>query len=555
MLARMSDARSPRDPLIRLAAPVATPLRRAGWLAILSDCLWAAQAACAGLALGGLMAPPGLPPLAAAAGFLLIALLRALCDVTADRMAQRAANRLVEDTRLRLLAGMAVQTPRADGPAPAALASLIAEKTALLAPWAARYQPAMARARVVPLVLLALIAPFSWIAALVLLVAGPLIPLFMALVGMAARDASERQMAEVGTLNTLLADRIAAIADLRLLGAESRAGADLSAASESLRARTMKVLAVAFLSSTVLELFSALGVAMVAVYVGFNLLGEIPFGSWGAPLSPAAAIFILMIAPQFFQPMRDLAAAWHDRASALAVAEEIATTEAAFAASGRILGTGGAAQPLPPAPFSWQGLAVSPGPEAAALPMPDGQVRPGAALGVSGPSGAGKTTLLATLAGLLHPAQGTIRWGDAVLNDATADRFRAGIGWIPQMPRFIDSPLGEALTLGRPGPLADALKAARAEDIIAALPGGLAARLGDLGGGVSGGEARRLMIARAHHTGAMLILADEPTADLDPETATAVMAGLLGLRDRGAALVVASHDPAVLRAMDGVVTL
>lgn len=555
MLRRMSDPRPRTDPLERLAVPVAGALRRAAALAVLSECLWAAQAALAGLAIGGLVAGPGLSPLVAAAGFLAVALLRVALDTGAEQAAQRAANRLVSDTRLRLAAAAALQTPRAERPAPAAVASLIAEKTALLAPWAARYRPAMARARVVPLVLLALVAPFSWIAALILLVAGPLIPLFMALVGMAARDASERQMAEIGSLNTLLADRIAAIADLRLLGAEARAETDLAAASDSLRARTMKVLAVAFLSSTVLELFSALGVAMVAVYVGFNLLGEIPFGSWGAPLSPAAAIFVLMIAPQFFQPMRDLAAAWHDRASALAVASEITETEAAFAASGSILGTGAAAAPLPPAPFSWQGLRLRPGPDAAPLAPPDGKVSPGEALGISGASGAGKTTLLAALAGLLRPDAGLIRWGDTPLDDTAADRIRAGIGWLPQAPRFIDAPLSEALTLGRPGDLAAALRAARAETIIAALPDGLSTRLGDLGGGVSGGEARRLMIARAQHAGAMLILADEPTADLDPETARAVLDGLLALRAQGAALVVASHDPVVLAAMDREVAL
>lgn len=555
MVPRMSDRAKSKDPLSQLAAPVARGLRKASTLAVLSECLWAGQAALAGLAIGGLVAGPALPPLAAAAGFLVVALLRAGLDALADRAAQQTANRLVTQTRLQLSEAASLQSPRATDPSPAALASLIAEKSALLAPWASRYHPAMARARVVPLVLLALVAPFSWIAALVLLIAGPLIPLFMALVGMAARDASERQMAEIGTLNTLLADRIAAIADLRLLGAEARAGADLAAASEGLRGRTMKVLAVAFLSSTVLELFSALGVAMVAVYVGFNLLGEIPFGSWGSPLSPAAGIFILMIAPQFFQPMRDLAAAWHDRASALAVAEEIVATKAAFTATGTILGTGAAALPLPPAPYAWRGLILRPAADAAPLALPDGEVSPGEAIGIAGPSGSGKTTLLAALAGLLHPDSGEIRWGDTVLDDRSADRIRAGIGWVPQTPRFIDAPLSEALTLGRPGDLAAALKSARAEDIIAALPGGLAARLGDQGGGVSGGEARRLMIARARHSGAVLILADEPTADLDPATARAVLTGLLDLRAQGAALIVASHDPAALAAMDRVVTL
>lgn len=556
------SSQSPRadDALRSLAAPEARALGRAGAFAVLSELLWPAQAACAALAIGGLLSGPAAAPGLAALGLLALGLLalgglRAGLDALAARAAQGAASRLVAGVRGRLIAAAALQPPTAQSPAPAALASLVAEKAALLGPWAARFRPAMVRARIVPLVLLALVAPFSWVAALVLLVAGPLIPMFMALVGMAAREASERQMAEIGNLNGLLVDRIAAIADLRLLGAEARAGADLARASESLRMRTMKVLAVAFLSSTVLELFSALGVAMVAVYVGFNLLGELPFGSWGAGLSPAGAIFILMLAPAFFQPLRDLAAAWHDRASAQAVAEEIAAAEAQLAASGTILGAGAAAAPLPAAPLSWRGLRVRPGPDAPPIALPDGSVRPGQALGIAGPSGAGKTTLLAVLAGLLRPEAGEILWGARPLDAQSADAFRAGLGWVPQMPRFIDAPLAEALTLGRAGDLEAALRAARATDIVAALPGGLAARLGDLGGGVSGGEARRLAVARAHHAAAVLVLADEPTADLDPDTAAQVLHGLLALRDKGAAVIIASHDPAVLRAMDAVLTL
>ncbi|RWR32757.1 ATP-binding cassette domain-containing protein [Sinirhodobacter populi] len=542
--------------LRRLAAPIAPALRGAGWLSAVSECLWAGQAAVAALAIGGLVSGQAvLSPVAAALVFMVLAAVRAGLDALAGRLAQRAANRLVADVRLQLTTAAARQTPRADRPAPAELASLAAEKAVMLAPWAARYQPAMTRARIVPVVLLALTAYFSWAAAIVLFVAGPLIPVFMALVGMAAKEASERQMSEIGSLNVLLADRIAAIADLRLLGAEARAGADLATASDGLHQRTMKVLAVAFLSSTVLELFSALGVAMVAVYVGFALLGEIRFGAWGGPLSVEAGIFLLMIAPEFFQPLRDLAAAWHDRVSAQAVAEEVGEAQRAIAASGTILGHGAAAEPLPPAPFGWHGLTVRPGQEAPPLHFPDAVVAPGGALGIKGPSGAGKTTLLAALGGLIRAESGEIRWGDVVLDDGTADRIRAGIGWLPQTPRFIDAPLSEALTLGRPGDLAAALRAARAEDIIAALPGGLSARLGDLGGGVSGGEARRLMIARAHHAGARLILADEPTADLDPDTADAVLAGLMTLRDTGAALIVASHDPRVLAAMEQVLEI
>ena len=148
-----------------------------------------------------------------------------------------------------------------------------------------------------------------------------------------------------------------------------------------------------------------------------------------------------------------------------------------------------------------------------------------------------------------------MQWGATPLTPDTAEDWRAGLAWVPQLPRFPDAPLAEAIALGRPGDLAAALRAARAESIIAALPGGLAARLGDFGGGISGGEARRLAVARAHLASPRIVLADEPTADLDPETARAVTEGLLALRARGAALLVATHDPALIAAMDRVITL
>ncbi|PTV93580.1 ATP-binding cassette subfamily C protein CydD [Rhodobacter aestuarii] len=542
--------------LARLIAPVAGRLRLAGLLAAVSELLWAAQSALVALAIGGLLAPPVLLPIwEAALGFMALMGLRAALDAAAQALASRGATRLVSTERQALISAAARLDARASGLTPAELASLAGEKLALLGPFAARYTPAEMRSRIVPLALILMTLPFSWIAVLIFLIALPLIPIFMALVGIAAQEASEKQMAQMGTLNGALVDRIAAVTDLRLIGAETRAGNDLANVFERLRARTMKVLAVAFLSSTVLELFSALGVALVAIYVGFNLLGEIPWGSWGAPLSPEAGIFLLMIAPTVFQPMRDLSAAWHDRASALAVATDLAAAKETLAREGTLLGYGTPEKPLPPATLRWAGLALRPAPNAAPIRFADGAIAPGEAVALSGPSGAGKTTLLAALAGLIRPDEGAILWGETELNDANADDIRAAMGWLPQAPQFIAAPLAEAITLGREGDLNAALKAAQAEDIIAALPEGLATPLGDIGGGVSGGEARRLMLARAHHAQAAMILADEPTADLDADTAQAVMAGLMGLKAKGAALLISSHDPAVLAACDRVITL
>ena len=402
---------TPKQILSRVAAPQARRLKTAGWLSVLAALIWPAQAALVALVLGDLVSPgvsPPLSPLMGAAGFIVLALVRIVLDWMALKLSADAAEAILTEARKRLIGHAVRQATGAAALSPSQTASLMAEKLAALGPWATRYQPTFIRARIVPLAFIIIVMTQSWAAAAIFLLAGPLIPLFMALVGMAAQDASERQMVEIGALNKLLIDRIAAITDLRLLGAEGRSRADLEVKTEDLRSRTMAVLRVAFLSSTVLELFAAIGVAMVAVYVGFSLIGWMQFGTWGVQMTPATGIFLLMIAPEFFQPLRDLAAAWHDRAAALAVAGELDSAETEIAKASKMLGEGGTGQPLASATLRWSGLQIRPAQGAAPIEMPDGTIEPGEAVAITGASGAGKTTLLTTLAGLIVPEAGEI---------------------------------------------------------------------------------------------------------------------------------------------------
>ena len=289
-----------------------------------------------------------------------------------------------------------------------------------------------------------------------------------------------------------------------------------------------------------LELFAALGIAMIAVFCGFSLLGEIGFGTWGAPLSPAQALFLLMIAPEFFQPLRDLAAAWHDRASADAAALAL---DRATAPQGRMPGQGAPAPAMAPAAVALRGVVHH------GMTCPDLDLAPGAALAVTGASGAGKSTLLRLIAGLERPEAGAVMLDGVPLTDANADAWRAGLGWMPQGVHFIDDTLEANLRMGRGGDLGPALTHAAAAHLVAALPQGLATRLGERGAGLSGGEGRRLTLARALHGAPRLILADEPTADLDAATAADVTRGLLAAHRAGAGLIVATHDPALVAAI------
>lgn len=541
-----------------LGPAAATALRRAASLSLIAPLLWPVQAFALAWGVSALIDGQALP-LWVAPVFLLVSVLRALGEARAQAAGQQTARDLVAGERARLIARAVRRAPSGAGEDAAALASLMGEKIALLGPWAERFLPASMRTRVLPFVILALVATQSWSAALALLITGPLIPLFMALIGYAAQAVATQQLVETGALNRLLIDRIAALGDIRLLGAGARAEGDLAKRSSTLREGTMKVLGLAFLSSTVLEFMAALGVALIAVQLGLSLLGLVSWGGWGGVITPFGAVFVLLIAPDFYQPLRDLAAAWHDRAAAQAVLAELAAEAKTTLPEivGPVDGIAAEGQALPPLspPLVWQGLAVEIAP-GRRLDLPDGRLEPGAAIALVAPSGAGKSTLLAVLAGLRPHAAGQISLGGVVLDESSAPRIRAALGWLPQQPRFPATSLGRWLTGGQPvAPerLTAVLQAARAEGVVAALPQGLNTRLGETGGGVSGGEARRLMIARALLNPPAVLLADEPTADLDPASAAAVTAALLALRDEGVALLVATHDPALAAALDGTI--
>ncbi|MCC5968690.1 MAG: thiol reductant ABC exporter subunit CydD [Pararhodobacter sp.] len=549
--ARASQQTDPAARHLReITASGAAELRRAQAMWLLPPLLWIGQAAVVAAVFAALLQDmPALIWLFAMAGFfLLIGLARVALESRATERLAGIARRLVRQMRDDLITREAARAPHDPArPDSAALAVLMAEKLDHLVPHVTRYRPAMVRVMVVPLTILALAFWHSWAVGLVLLVSGPLIPVFQVLVGLAARDASARQMAELGTLNTALLDRLRALVDIRLLGATDRMVAGFHDRAEALRASTMAVLRVAFLSSAVLELFAALGVAMVAVYVGFSLLELINFGYWRTPLTVGEGIFLLLLAPAFFEPMRELAAAWHDKAAALAVADEHRALQArplrAFPGSG-----GAVARLAGAATVRTVGLMVDHG---TPLRFADITLAPGASLAITGPSGSGKTTLLALLAGLSAPDAGQIEVAGQRLDDATADAWRARLAWVPQGVHFLSGSLRHNLAPGASAAmLADALSRARAGEVVARLPRGLDTRLGELGAGVSGGEARRLMLARAIHAAPDVLIADEPTADLDPETAQDVTEQLLALSARGVTLIVATHDMRLAARMD-----
>ncbi|TAX43213.1 thiol reductant ABC exporter subunit CydD (plasmid) [Rhizobium leguminosarum] len=522
-------------------------LRRAAMLQALAPAVWIPQAGLLAVSVGRIADGGGLHDvLWPALGILALGFARSCLDAAGGRLAFQAARAELSRRRQIAAAALSMSSPIDRGrPASGKAASVLGEQAELIVPYLARFQPARMKASLVQLIILAFILPVSWVAALVLLFAAPLIPIFMALIGWRAQAASERQLAATGGLNGFLLDRLRGLATIRALDAVDATALRLRSEAESLRVRTMAVLKIAFLSSAVLELFAALGVAMIAVYVGFSLLGEIRFGTWVGRLDLTEGLFILLLAPAFFEPLRELAAVWHDRAAGEAALKALD----ALAAGG--LSIRGATEVAPASAIV----------EAPAIRLEnvdfryniaeplildgfDLDIAAGEHLALLGASGSGKSTLLSLISGLTPCTGGRIVIGGIELADDTAAALRANMAWIGQRPHIFAGTIAGNLALGRPGissgDVTDALGAAKLEKVAAAYGN---RPLGEGGIGLSGGEALRLAIARAAcNPHLRIILADEPTAHLDAATAAEVAESLLSL-SRGRTLIVATHDP------------
>jgi len=545
-------------------------LRRSGGLLAVADLLWVPQAGLIAATLGTMLAgvygqeaggaaavfPLG-PITAAVLGIALLSAIRVGLQFSAANLARRTASVIQVRARTQLLTAAAKRSPAASFPSSGAFAAHVTEQVDLLGPYFRNFVPQMMRLKLVPVGIVLTTLWFSWLAALILLICGPVIPVFMALIGMRAKSASARQQEELTRLSGILMDRIKGLETLTLFGALKRSSDDIEKAGETFRTGTMRVLKIAFLSSTVLELFSALGIAFCAVFVGFSLLGEINTGTWGPPLGYSAGLFILLLAPEFFAPLRAYAAAYHDRAAGLAAQEKLAAlfedirldtpSEAEETGVGETLAS-------PPA-IRFESVTLSLGGHKV-LNGFDLLVEPGETVLLEGPSGSGKTTLLDCLFGYHRPDAGTIRiggWNPVALSE----KLRGNVIWLGQAPRLFHGSLRANLLRGAQVPdsvgeddIWTALRLAGADDLVRRLPNGLSTPLGEDGFGLSVGEIRRVALARAAlRQEAVLFLADEPTAGLDDDTARDVIEGLKTLA-AGRTAVIATHDPAVL-AMPG----
>jgi len=477
-----------------------------------------------------------------------LALTRGLLAGAFEATGRRAAAGIMSQLRRELVERRLRDAPTAaDGAESGEVAAAAVQGVDALETYFARYLPQLVLAVLVPVAVLAWAAAVDPTSALIMAITLPLIPLFMWLIGRYTQNRTRARWRALARLSNHFLDVMRGLTTLRAFNRGEAQAERIAAVGEEYRRTTMQTLRVAFVSGAVLDLAATLATALVAVTLGLRLVD----GS----VTLRAALTVLLLTPELYVPLRALAAQFHASADGLAAAErildlvEVPRTSAA-----------GAAAP----PGDWVALRLD-GVELANPGRP-GKVLDGVALEIHrgelvalvGRSGAGKTTLGALLLGLRRPDAGRVTVDGLDLAALDLAAWRRQVSWVPQRPTLFHGTVAHNIALGTDGmSTAQVERAARlagADGFVRELPRGYETTIGEGGRSLSAGETRRIALARALARQAPLLVLDEPTADLDAESA-AVVAAAIGEAREGRAVLLIEHRPALARLADRVVRL
>ena len=502
-------------------------------LGLLGTVLACAQAWCLALVLAAALGG-GAVPVAWAIGFAVLAVARAAVSAASEGRAftlgAASRARLRTEWMRRMLAvgpGGLRHTP------PGAMATLAVDRIEGLDGLFARWIPASTLAVAGPAIVLLAVLLVDRVAAAILVGAGLLVPLGMALAGLGAAAASRRQFAAMAQLQARFLDRMRGIATIVLAGRAADEAARLRMAADELSGRTMRVLRVAFLSSAALDGAAALALVLLALHFAAATRGI------------AVAVFVLILAVEFFAPLRVFAAAYQDRLQASGAADAFAALppvpDAAPSEPPRTVSAIGVAIAFEQVRFTWD-PARGPALDGLSFRVPAGET-----LVLVGPSGAGKSTVIELLLGFIRPDAGRITLNGADLASIVPEALARMTSWIGQRPMLFAGTIRDNIRFGSPGAtdqaITDAAQAAGVLSFTTHLPDGLDTPIGEGGYGLSGGQAQRVAIARAFLRNAPLLLLDEPTAHLDPATEADVFTSLRRLA-LGRTVLLASHSSA-----------
>ncbi|HEX8856181.1 MAG TPA: thiol reductant ABC exporter subunit CydD [Thermoleophilaceae bacterium] len=463
---------------------------------------------------------------------------------------RRAASSVLSELRLELAARRLTHHPAAeDGVEAGEIAAAAVQGVDALEAYFARYLPQVVLACVVPIAVVGWVASIDPLSALIMLLTLPLVPVFMWLIGRYTEQRTRERWDALRSLSTHFLDVVRGLPTLRAFNRAVAQADSIADVSERYRKATMGTLRVSFLSGSVLELAATLGVALVAVTIGVRLVD--------GGLGLAAGLTVLVLAPELYLPFRRLGAEYHASADGLAVAERMFGLLGAPPAVRAV----GAVAPYNPAefPVRFESVCFSyptrPGRVVDGLDM---ELAPGETVALVGESGCGKSTVAALLLRLIEPTGGRITVGGVDLAVCSTDAWRRLVAWVPQHPSLLRGTVTENIRLGVPGASIDrvreAARLAGADGFIEALPEGYDTIIGDGGRRLSPGERRRVGLARAFLRDAALVILDEPTADLDPESVERVADAVERLRD-GRTMLLIAHRPELVGRADRVVLL
>src|SRR5947209_13490395 len=428
--------------------------------------------------------------------------------------AQQGAIRIKSELRERLFAHLLQLGPAySKGERTGELTATMSDGIERLDAYVSRYLPQVALSVLVPFLIVAFILSLDWTSALLLLATGPIIPLLMVLVGSYAEGHIQRQWIALSRMSAHFLDVVQGLPTLQLFGRSGAERERIAGVSERFRDKTMKVLRVAFLSGAVLEFLTAIAIGLVAVTLGVRLLdGGISFEQ---------AFLVLLLAPEFYRPLRELGVHRHagmeGKAAARRIIEilEISVPVRSVAAYSK--------KTTGQLTIMFTGVTYTyPGSHSPALTEIDLSLPAGTCTALVGRSGAGKSTLVNLLLRFMDTQSGRITVNGISLTDLPVEVWREYMALVPQRPYLFYGSVSANIRLARPGASDDevmrAAEFAGATEFINRLPQGYATEIGERGTRLSAGQAQRIAISRAFLKDAPLLVLDEATSSLDPES-------------------------------------